>query len=44
MLLEFCGGNGMELFRHVLLSKRPGVACGVAEEIDEDSCGLQDLL
>ena len=31
-------------FATFYLSKRPRIACGVEEEIDEDSCGLQDLL
>ena len=36
--------DGMELFATFYLSKRPRIACGVEEEIDEDSCGLQDVL
>ena len=44
MLLQFCGGMAWNFFATFYLSKRPRIACGVEEEIDEDSCGLQDLL
>ena len=40
----FCGGMAWNFFATFYLSKRPRIACGVEEEIDEDSCGLQDLL
>jgi hypothetical protein len=42
--LHFGGGMEWNFFATFYVSKHPGIACGVEEEIDEDSCGLQDLL